>query len=109
MEQSSYFFVAPEEYDPQAVKKRWKPGTAAHLREMMALVESIKPFDKAKADELVMDYVHQHELNMGAIMNSYRITLVGAAKGPGIFEIIDAIGVGETARRVERAIAVIEP
>ncbi|MCR5114245.1 MAG: glutamate--tRNA ligase [Bacteroidales bacterium] len=108
-EQTSYFFVAPEEYDPQAVKKRWKPGTAAHLREMMALVESIKPFDKAKADELVMDYVHQHELNMGAIMNSYRIALVGAAKGPGIFEIIDAIGVGETARRVERAIAVIEP
>ena len=108
-EQTSYFFVAPVEYDPAAVKKRWKPGTAAHLRKMMEIVESVQPFSKEKAHDLVMEYVQGNELNMGAIMNSFRIALVGAAKGPDLFEIIYAIGVPETARRVERAIQTIEP
>ena len=108
-EQTSYFFVSPVEYDPAAVKKRWKPGTAAHLRKMMEIVESVQPFSKEKAHDLVMEYVQGNELNMGAIMNSFRIALVGAAKGPDLFEIIYAIGVPETARRVERAIQTIEP
>ncbi len=108
-EQTSYFFVAPVEYDPAAVKKRWKPGTAAHLRKMMEIVESVQPFSKEKTHDLVMEYVQGNELNMGAIMNSFRIALVGAAKGPDLFEIIYAIGVPETARRVERAIQTIEP
>ena len=108
-EQTSYFFVAPTEYDPQAVKKRWKPGTAVHLRKMMEIVESVQPFNKEQSHDLVMEYVQGNELNMGAIMNSFRIALVGAAKGPDLFEIIYAIGVTETARRVERAIQTIEP
>lgn len=108
-EQTSYFFVAPQEYDPQAVKKRWKPGTAEHLRKMMNIIESVRPFDKETAHNQVMEYVQGNELNMGAIMNSFRIALVGAAKGPDLFEIISAIGVGETASRVARAIQTIEP
>lgn len=107
-EQTSYFFVAPTEYDPQAVKKRWKPGTAEHLRKMIALVESVQPFDKQKAHDLVMDYVQGNELNMGAIMNSFRIALVGAAKGPDLFELIDLIGVDEASQRVARAINIIK-
>ena len=108
-EQTSYFFVAPTEYDPQAVKKRWKPGTAQHLRKMMEIIQAVQPFDKLKAHDAVMDYVQGNELNMGAVMNSFRIALVGAAKGPDLFEIIAAIGVEETARRVSRAIETIEP
>lgn len=108
-EQTSYFFVAPTEYDSQAVKKRWKPGTNEHLPKMMALVESVKPFNKEEAHDLVMDYVQNNELNMGAIMNSFRLALVGAAKGPDLFEIIDLLGVEETAKRVARAVAEIQP
>lgn len=108
-EQTSYFFVAPEEYDPQAVKKRWKPGTGGHLRKMMSIVESVHPFDRQKVHDQVMDYVQGNELNMGAIMNSFRIALVGAAKGPDLFELIEMLGVEETARRVDRAIRVLEP
>ncbi len=108
-EQTSYFFVAPEEYDPQAVKKRWKPGTAAHLRQMMEIIKKVQPFDKQMAHDQVMEYVQGNELNMGAIMNSFRIALVGAAKGPDLFEIVSALGAEETEKRVLRAIRAIEP
>ena len=108
-DQCSYFFVAPTEYDPQAVKKRWKAGTELHLPKMMELIESVQPFSKEAAHDKVMDYVQSNELNMGAIMNSFRLSLVGAAKGPDLFEIIDAIGVEETAKRIRRAVETIGP
>ena len=107
-EHSSYFFVAPTEYDPQAVKKRWKPGTAGHLAKMLDILNSVQPFDKQTVHDKIMDYVKSNELNMGAIMNSFRIALVGEAKGPELFEIIACIGVEETNRRVKAACEKIE-
>jgi glutamyl-tRNA synthetase len=37
---------------------------------------------------------------MGQIMNCLRLALVGDAKGPDLFEIIDFIGVKETVGRI---------
>jgi glutamyl-tRNA synthetase len=41
-------------------------------------------------------------------MNSFRITLVDAAKGPHIFNIINILGKEETLARVKRALEVIK-
>lgn len=54
-----------------------------------------------------MEYIQGTELNMGQIMNSFRLSLVGAAKGPDMFEIIDLLGVAETQKRIARAIETI--
>ena len=103
-EQSSYFFVAPTEYDPQVIKKRWEKDTNEHLKKMMDIILSVQPYNKETAHDLVMDYVQSHGLNMGKIMNSFRLALVGTAKGPDLFEIITTIGVEETKARVDRAV-----
>lgn len=107
-DQCSYFFVAPTEYDPQVIKKRWVAGTNEHLVKMMDIILSVQPYDKELAHNKVMDYVQANELNMGKIMNSFRLALVGAAKGPDLFEIITTIGVGETETRIKRAVAEIK-
>ena len=107
-DQSHYFFEAPESYDEQAVKKRWKPGTGAHLAKIAEIIGSVVPFDKQAAHDKVMDYIQQNELNMGQIMNSFRISLVGAAKGPDLFEIVDILGPQEVIKRMKRAIEIIQ-
>lgn len=107
-DQCSYFFVAPTEYDPQVIKKRWVAGTNEHLLKMMDIILSVQPYDKELAHNKVMDYVQTNELNMGKIMNSFRLALVGAAKGPDLFEIITTIGVSETEARIKRAVAEIK-
>ncbi len=106
-EQSAYFFIAPVEYDPQVIKKRWKPGVETHLQKIIDILLSVKPFDKETAHNQVMDYIQGNELNMGQIMNCLRLSIVGAAKGPDMFELIDLIGVEETQKRVLRAISTI--
>ena len=105
--QSYYFFERPTEYNEQVIKKRWKEGTAEHLMHITELLTSTVPFDKTVAHDKVMDYIRGNELNMGQIMNSFRLTLVGDAKGPDLFEIIDILGVDEVIVRVKNGIDTI--
>lgn len=107
-EQACYFFQAPEAYDEKAVKKRWKEGTAVRLRVIDDMLHAVVPFDKKDAHDRVMQYIHDEELNTGQILNSLRIAIVGEAKGPDLFDIIDLLGTDEVHDRVERAIHVID-
>lgn len=106
-EQSHYFFERPTSYDEQVIKKRWKEGTEGHLKQIANILTSVVPFEKSAAHDKVMDYIKGNELNMGQIMNSFRLTLVGAAKGPDLFEIIDILGVDEVIFRMNAGIEAI--
>lgn len=106
-EQACYFFEAPTEYDPQALKKRWKEGTGAHLKVIDDMLMSFQPFDRQKAQDTVMQYIQDNGLNMGQILNSVRIALVGTARGPELFTMIELMGTEETHRRIQRAIETV--
>jgi glutamyl-tRNA synthetase len=100
--QGSFLFQAPETYNPEVVKKRWKEDTPAHLMQIMDILTAQRPYDKTIAHDQTVAYIQENQLNMGQIMNCLRLALVGDSKGPDLFEIIDFIGVEETIRRIER-------
>jgi glutamyl-tRNA synthetase len=102
--QSAFLFRAPENYNPEVIAKRWKEDTPNYLKHIMEILTSISPFDKTKAHDKVVALIQENRLNMGQIMNCLRLALVGDAKGPDLFEIIDFIGVTETIQRIDTAI-----
>lgn len=106
-DQASYFFVAPESYNEQVIKKRWKEETPTYLNKIIEILQQYKPFDKVVAHDAVMAYIQGNELNMGQVMNSFRLSIVGDAKGPDLFEVVDILGVDEVVTRIRKAIAVI--
>ncbi len=104
-EQTNFFFEAPTSYDEKSLKKRWKPESPQYLTELVEVLKGIDDFSKTEENEkLVLDWVAQKGYNLGTMMNSFRITLVGAAKGPHIFNIIDILGKEETLARVAHAL-----
>ena len=103
-EQSSFFFVKPESYDEKVIKKRWKEDTAQRLNEIAELLNSIEDFNVEKTEHEVHSFIEEKQLNMGQIMNCLRLSLVGAGKGPSLFEIICLIGKEETIERIKTAI-----
>ncbi|MBR4815342.1 MAG: glutamate--tRNA ligase, partial [Paludibacteraceae bacterium] len=108
-EQASFFFEAPTAYDEKSLKKRWKEESPQCLRELVEVLKGIDDYSKVVENEqLVLDWVAAKGYNLGTVMNSFRITLVGAAKGPHIFNIIDILGKEETIARVNRALEVIK-
>lgn len=108
-EQANFFFEAPTEYDEKSLKKRWKPESPQYLTELCDVLNGLDDFSKVEENEkVVLDWVASKEYHLGTMMNSFRITLVGAAKGPHIFNIIDILGKEETLSRVRRALEIIK-
>jgi len=103
-ELSDYFFVAPTLYDEKA-SKNWKEETPALMSDLFQVLEEIEDFTSANIETLVKDWMTQNEIGMGKVMQPLRLSLVGALKGPHLFDIMELIGKEETILRIKRAIA----
>ena len=103
-EQVNFFFVAPTEYDEKSLKKRWKEDSPKHMTEMLALLEAHDDWSAEGLDNLIMPWIAEKEYGVGIVMNAFRICLVGAARGPHIWNITDVLGKEETLCRVRTAL-----
>ena len=103
-EQVNFFFVAPTEYDEKSLKKRWKEDSPKHMTEMLALLEAHDDWSAEGLDNLIMPWIAEKEYGVGIVMNAFRICLVGAARGPHIWNITDVLGKEETIKRVRTAL-----
>ena len=102
-----YFFQAPAEYDPAAVKKRWKAGMTVHMAKVIDILNTV-PFEyEAIHQALLEDYIKGNQLNMGSVMNSLRLAVVGKTVGPDMLTLVMMLGKEETINRVQRAIDTI--
>ena len=104
---TNYFFEAPTDYDPAAIKKRWKAGMTSHMGKVIDILNSV-PFEyDAIHHALLDDYIAGNGLNTGQIMNSLRLAVVGKTVGPDMLTLVMMLGKEETIRRIQRAIDTI--
>lgn len=103
-ELSDYFFEAPSSYDEKA-SKNWKEETPALMQNLIAVLERIEDFKAATIETVVKEWMTANEIGMGKIMQPFRLSLVGALKGPHLFDIAELIGKQETIQRIQKAIA----
>ena len=101
---SSFFFETPSAYDPKAVKKQWKENTGTILDELSQIIETIEDFSSANIETQVKTWITQKEIGFGRVMQPLRLSLVGALKGPHLFDIIEMIGKEETLHRIQKII-----
>jgi len=99
--QSDFFFQRPASYDPKAVKKRWKTASFDQMTELKELLSQTDPFTAENTEKVVKKWIEEKEYGMGAVMNAFRLLIVGALKGPHLFDIIALLGQEETLERLE--------
>jgi glutamyl-tRNA synthetase len=103
---TDFFFQAPTSYDEKA-SKNWKEETPALMQELISTLEYIDGFDSANIESIVKDWLTKNEIGMGKVMQPFRLSLVGALKGPHLFDIVEIIGKEETISRIQKAIATL--
>lgn len=106
-QQSSFFFEAPQTYDEKVIKKRWKDNIPQIMQQIAQILKTVEPFNAETAKQKVSAFIEQNQFNFGAVMNSLRLCIVGAAMGPDLFDIIEIIGVNQTCIRIDKAVAQI--
>ncbi len=101
---SSFFFIAPTEYDTKATKKNWKENTSQLMRDLVDILQNIDSFNSQNIETLVKEWITSKEIGFGKVMQPFRLSLVGAMKGPHLFDIAEMIGKEETINRLNKAI-----
>ena len=59
------------------------------------------------SEKMVIGWCEAQGYNLGAVMNPFRLSVVGALKGPHMFDITALLGKEETIRRVRKALETI--
>ncbi|WP_396152366.1 glutamate--tRNA ligase [Flavobacterium sp.] len=103
---ADYFFEAPSSYDEKAAKN-WKEETPILMQQVIAELNKIEDFTSVTIETELKNWMTTNEIGMGKVMQPLRLSLVGALKGPHLFDIIELIGKVETSSRIEKAIATL--
>jgi glutamyl-tRNA synthetase len=100
---ADYFFVGPNAYEDKAAKN-WKEETPDLMQQVISELNNIEDFTSVNIETLFKEWMTTNEIGMGKVMQPLRLSLVGALKGPHLFDIIEMIGKTETIKRIEKAI-----
>ncbi|WP_411893981.1 glutamate--tRNA ligase [Winogradskyella sp. A2] len=101
---SHFFFEAPNGYDEKAARKAWKEDTDTIMQELVAVIEQTEANSAEALRIAIKDWITFKEIGFGKVMMPLRLALVGALKGPDVFDIMFLIGRDESIKRIEIAI-----
>ncbi len=98
-----FFFITPTEYsmDDKFTRKSWKNGAAAEMRELKTLLEGLDDFSIESQRTAIDAWA---EAGGHKPWNAWRVCLVGAGKGPDMYELAAFLGKEETLRRMDNAL-----
>ncbi len=106
---TSFFFRAPAEYDEKQLKKYWKGDNPRILGELREVLAAIDDFTLEHTEEVVHAWIQEKGYSMGQVMNTLRLALVGAGKGPGMYDVTSFIGREECLKRIDHLLANVRP
>jgi glutamyl-tRNA synthetase len=107
-EQGAYFFIAPDIYDPEVIKKRWTSDIPSHLSEIALRFKLLPDFSSEIIKATVHNYAEEKAANFGNIMNCLRLCMVGSSMGPDLATLCEMLGSVETSMRIGKALKEIK-
>jgi glutamyl-tRNA synthetase len=102
-----FLFEAPKSFDERAVKKQWKESSSSLMKDLIVNLNTVDPFSIQNLEKQIKTWITINEISFGKVMQPLRLSLVGAMKGPQLFDIMELIGKQETIRRIEKAIVML--
>jgi len=103
VQQAGYFFRAPAEYDLAAVQPKWTVEKAEFFRAYAASIS--ENASAAELEERFKALAATQGFKPGELMLPLRVMLVGGKFGPGVFDILVALGEQETRQRIHNAVS----
>ncbi|MFH0764856.1 MAG: glutamate--tRNA ligase [Calditrichota bacterium] len=103
-----YAFRDPDTYDPKMVRKHFLvEGAAERLNVMAEDFSSVEPFDISTLETAVHRRAEEWGLPTGKIVHPLRLAVSGVSAGPGLYELLAALGRETVTRRLRRAAELI--
>lgn len=102
-----FYYKADFEYDEKGAAKNFTPETPALLELLLVKLEALPALSLESIEEVFKEICEERGIKLGGIGPAVRLALSGSTASPGIFDMILVLGLAETRKRLERAMATI--
>ncbi|MFH1321224.1 MAG: glutamate--tRNA ligase [Bacteroidota bacterium] len=99
-----YFFFAPEIYDQNVIRKKWREETPSIINKLKELLEGIDDFTAGKIEKKINTFLEEKGIGFGAVMPNFRVLITGTGSGPSMFDIVALLGKEETIKRINKGL-----
>ncbi len=103
-----YFLRDPETYDEKGVKKHFKPEVAGWLRELAKRLEELGRWEAGAIEETLRGLADELGVKHAKLIHPTRLAVSGVTFGPGLFELLEALGKEKVVKRLLRAAEFID-
>lgn len=105
VENGSYLFEPPTEYDENTARKKWKEDTPEVMENLMADFNALGEWNAENCEGAFKNYLEKTELGMGRVLPNLRLAITGQGMGPSMFDIMALLGKEECLNRMKKGIS----
>lgn len=102
-----FFFVQPETYDEDVVRKKWTEEAVSVLEAYKKAILEAKKLTADEAKAILNNILDEKGVKLGQVMQAVRLAITGKGAGPDLMEIIEILGNEEVADRITKAIGAL--
>ncbi|HLG35380.1 MAG TPA: glutamate--tRNA ligase [Bacteroidia bacterium] len=100
----SYFFIAPEKYDEEVVRKKWNEKSSEFFNKVKEKYFALEKCSHDEAEKVFKQTAEESGIKPGDVMQLFRVIITGGVGGPALFEVVALLGKEEVAKRIEAAV-----
>ena len=106
VEMSSYFFTDEFDYDEKGVKKHFKNPleVAKRLEEAANRLEKLDDWTTPGIEQVIRGLAAEMGISAAKLIHPIRLSVTGKIFGPGLFELMEALGKSRCVERIRRAV-----
>ncbi len=109
VDQLTPFFVDPQSYDAEGVKKHLSaPEMPGHLRALIDQFAGIGSWTESELEQALRAVADARGVKAGPLIHATRLALTGRMVSPGLFEMLALVGRERALARLNRLADVLE-
>jgi len=106
---ADFYFTEDIRYDEQAAEKFLTPEISGHLKALISKIKAVQNFSKENIEEFLKNFIQEQNIKFKIIAQPLRVALTGKTISPGIDELMVTLGKDRVIKKIQNAIAFIEP
>jgi glutamyl-tRNA synthetase len=102
-----YYLADDISFEDKAREKFLNEKSLPLLRDLKEHIASLSDFSHAGLEPVFKAVVEKHGVKLGALAQPVRVAMTGGTESPGIYEVLEVLGMERTLKRLEKAIRTI--
>jgi glutamyl-tRNA synthetase len=107
--QATFFFQRPDSIDLEPIRPKWSAAKQLFFVEFIRQLQLEQGWDAPSLETGFKEMAAAAAIKPGDLLMPFRIMLVGAKFGPGVFDIAALLGREETVHRIRHVLGLLQP